>query len=53
MAKLMSAAFLAGLGLLAFGCWLAWHPAGFIVAGLSLIVIPIVWVRGTWASSTS
>lgn len=52
VANLMSAAFIAGLCLLAFGCWLAWHPAGFIVAGVTLIVIPVVWVRGSWVSST-
>lgn len=27
-------ALLAGLGLLSYGCWLAWHPLGFIVAGV-------------------
>lgn len=27
----------AGLGLTAFGCWEAWHPLGWIVAGLVLL----------------
>lgn len=28
---------LAGVGLLAYGAWLAWPPAGFIVAGALLL----------------
>jgi hypothetical protein len=28
---------LLGLGLVAVGCWLAWPPAGFIVAGALLL----------------
>jgi hypothetical protein len=27
----------AGAGLIAYGAWLAWQPAGFIVAGLLLL----------------
>lgn len=45
--------FLAGLALLSYGCWLAWHPAGYIAAGVFLILVPVLWVRGTWASSTA
>jgi hypothetical protein len=29
---------LAGLGLVAYGCWLAYPPAGSMVAGLGLLV---------------
>jgi hypothetical protein len=36
----------AGVVLVAFGCWLAWPPAGYIAAGAALIVIPVRWVRG-------
>jgi hypothetical protein len=28
---------LAGLSLISYGMWLAWPPAGFIVAGLSCL----------------
>ncbi|HEY9391267.1 MAG TPA: hypothetical protein VIR27_16065 [Mycobacteriales bacterium] len=26
-----------GLGLVAYGAWLAWHPAGFMLAGAGLL----------------
>ncbi|MFA5712534.1 hypothetical protein [Mycolicibacterium sp.] len=29
----------AGAGLISFGAWLAWAPAGFIVAGLFLLLL--------------
>jgi hypothetical protein len=45
--------FLAGLTLLAYGAWLAWHPAGFLTAGAALILVPVLLVRGRWASSTN
>jgi hypothetical protein len=50
---LLTMSFIAGIALLAFGCWLAWHPAGFIVAGVALILLPVLRVRGRWASSTT
>ncbi len=31
--------FLAGVLVLSYGCWLAWHPAGFMVAGVFLGVL--------------
>jgi hypothetical protein len=30
---------LAGAGVLSFGAWLAWAPAGFVVAGLLLLAL--------------
>jgi hypothetical protein len=33
---------LAGVVSLAYGSWLAWHPAGFIVPGALLVVLSIV-----------
>ena len=30
-------AFIAGLGLLAYGAWLAWHPLGPMVVGAGLL----------------
>jgi hypothetical protein len=32
----MTALLVAGCGLVSYGCWLAWHPAGWIVGGLLL-----------------
>lgn len=28
---------LAGMGLLSYGAWLAWHPAGYLTAGAVLL----------------
>lgn len=28
---------LAGLGLVSYGAWLAWHPAGYLTAGVLLL----------------
>ena len=50
MSYLLTICFMAGITLLAFGAWLAYQPAGFIVAGLAMVVVPLVYVRGTWAS---
>ncbi len=50
VSHLLNAAFLIGIGLLAYGSWLAWHPLGFIVLGVLLIMLPILYVRGTWDS---
>lgn len=46
MTQLMTAFFVAGLSAVSFGCWLAWHPAGFIVGGLFLMLLPVWYVRG-------
>lgn len=37
VAALLAARAVAGLLLVAYGAWLAWHPAGFIVAGVGLL----------------
>lgn len=36
-AALLAARAVAGLALVAYGAWLAWPPAGFIVAGAGLL----------------
>ena len=38
---------LAGVGVAAFvyGCWLIYRPAGFLVGGLLLLVISLLWDR--------
>lgn len=36
-AALLAVQGLAGLALISFGAWLAWEPAGFIVAGVGLL----------------
>lgn len=46
MTVLMTLILLVGIGLLSLGAWLAWEPAGFMVAGASLIALPVLWVRG-------
>lgn len=48
----LTVAFLAGVAAVAYGAWLAWHPAGWLVGGVLMMAIPIVYVRGSWASST-
>lgn len=48
----MVASFVAGLVLVAVGAWMAWPPAGLLVAGGLLVLLPVLWVRGGWASST-
>lgn len=35
-----------GLALAAYGFWLAWHPLGFILGGLMLIITGILYERG-------
>lgn len=39
-------AFLAGAALLAVGAWRVYPPAGLIVAGLLLVLVPLLYVRG-------
>lgn len=36
---------IAGLGLLAVGCGLAWLPLGLIAAGVSLLLLGLGWER--------
>jgi hypothetical protein len=51
VSALLTACFLVGLGLVAYGCWLAYHPAGFVVAGAVLAAIPVFWLRGARAEA--
>lgn len=48
----MAALLVVGVACLALGAWMAWEPAGPLVVGAALILIPVLWVRGGWASST-
>lgn len=41
---LAAAPALLGLGLLAYGAWLAWPPAGFMIGGL-VVLSDVVWSR--------
>lgn len=41
---------LAGAGLVSYGAWLAWHPAGFLLGGLQLICGTILNARGSPAT---
>ena len=36
-----------GLILFAYGFWLAWHPLGFIVGGLALGALAVLYGRST------
>lgn len=38
-------AMVSGLGLLTYGAWLAWSPAGFIVPGVLLLVAGVFGAR--------
>lgn len=40
-------ALLAGVALVSYGAWMAWHPAGFIAGGAQLIYGVIARARGT------
>lgn len=35
-----------GAGLIAYGAWLAWPPAGFVVGGLQLMAAAVLYLRG-------
>lgn len=37
---------LAGFALIAYGCWLAWSPLGFIVGGALLALVAFLVDRG-------
>lgn len=43
---ILAAAFLVGAALLAAGAWMIEPAAGLIVAGVTLIVVPLLYVRG-------
>lgn len=47
---LMPVVLLVGVILCAAGAWMAWEPAGLLVAGGFLVLIPLAWARGGWAS---
>jgi hypothetical protein len=44
---LLTIAFLAGAGLVAYGAELAWRPAGFLVGGAMLLVGSFLYARGS------
>lgn len=46
----MDGAGLSGIGLVSYGAWLAWHPAGFMVAGTLLIAVALLLARA-WTRS--
>lgn len=48
----MIAAFVTGLVLLAAGAWMAWPPAGLLLAGAVLVLVPLLWARGSDALSS-
>lgn len=50
---LMVITFGMGVLCLALGAWMAWAPAGLLVAGAFLVVVPVLWVRGGWQASSS
>lgn len=31
-----------GLGLIAYGCWLAWHPLAFLVVGAAMCCVGVL-----------
>lgn len=39
---ILLAAELLGLGAVGYGCWLAWHPAAFMVPGAILLALSII-----------
>jgi hypothetical protein len=49
---LLTAAFLAGVAAVAYGAWLAWQPAGWLTGGVMLMLIPLVYARGSWLASS-
>jgi hypothetical protein len=51
MAALLTVCFIAGVALLTYGAWLAWEPAGFLVCGAALILIPLRYASSSWTSS--
>ena len=38
---------LAGAGLIAYGAWLVYPPAGFVVAGAELVAMSVLLARGS------
>lgn len=47
---LLTLCFFAGLALVSYGCWLAYHPSGFFIGGLLLLLASLAYARGSWAS---
>ncbi len=47
MTALLTVCFFVGVALLAYGAWLAWEPAGFLMAGLALVLLPVLHERGS------
>jgi hypothetical protein len=48
----LSLAFLSGILLLSVGAFLAYEPAGLIVAGFFLVVVPVLYIRGGLARAS-
>ena len=46
MRRLLDAAFLVGCGLLCYGAWRVYAPAGWIVGGLLLVAVALLADRG-------
>lgn len=53
MTFVLTLAFVLGIAAIAYGCWLAWKPAGFIVGGMLAMLVPVFYVRGQWRASSS
>ena len=47
--KLLTLSFIAGILLLGVGAWLAYEPAGFLVVGAALVIVPVLYARGSVA----
>lgn len=44
--------FVAGIAALAIGAWMAWPPAGPLVLGAALVLVPIAYARGSLRESS-
>jgi hypothetical protein len=42
----MLAVFLLGIAAVSYGCWLAYHPAGYIAGGSLALAASFFWARG-------
>jgi len=48
---LITVCFLAGCVIASYGAWLAWRPAGYLLAGLLLMLVPVLYERGRASAS--
>lgn len=44
--------FALGIAGLAYGSWLIYEPAGFLVGGAIATVVPVLYARGAWLASS-